>query len=942
MKLSGLSFFTRVVILVAFYFIGGLLGHEATFKSGGVALVWPPFGIALAALLLWGYRFWPGVALGALLFTFWNGNSFGFAAWGTAVGNTIGAVVCVFLLERFIQFRASLQRVRDVAGFIPVALFCGSVVSAVFTSVSLCYSGAVLWENLFLNVIQWWIPNALAGLVITPFILTWGSSSAIRWRWPLIIEALICTAGLVGGALISFSSWYSYGVQSYPLAYLPYPFLVWGALRFGQRGATAGTMVVAIIAINALLEGRGPFVMPNMDQSLVLLGSYIGILAISNLFLAGVAAEREQAMSALHDNEKRYRAVVQDQTDLICRFDLQGRITFVNEAYCSFHKKTPAELIGSPYMPSLPAEDQEIPLSVFTALTPQQPTLSFDDKLASPDGKVVWHQCTIHALFDENERINEFQSVVHDITSRKQLEDALRDREEFFRLISESMTDMIAVLDRDGKRIYNSPSYAALLGEPSRLAGTNSFLDVHPEDRESIKRIFQETISTGVGQRAQFRFVRKDGIIRFVESQGSVVRGKDGLPSQVVVVSRDVTERLNLETRLRQSQKMEAIGRLAGGIAHDFNNLMQAIIGYADFLLKRLTPEDPHHDTVVQIEKSADRAAALTAQLLAFSRKQILQPKVFSLEGTVGDVNKLLQRLIGANVQLLTRSAPGTGCICADPGQIEQVILNLSLNARDAMAGGGTLLIETSNVELTEKAEGFSEEFCPGPFVHLAISDTGAGMSAEVKSHLFEPFFTTKKLGEGTGLGLSIVYGIVRQSGGEISVVSEPGRGTTFHIYFPRMAGTVSEKAPGRAPAPVKTGGRESILLVEDEEIVRGMLADLLRAEGYTIMAAKHGPEAIEMAAQHAGPIDLLVTDMLMPDMTGGELATRLLATRPNLPVLYVSGYSDEEARGFGNFEGPAQFLQKPFRPDVLLARVREILNAQKNPAENLSLASKS
>ena len=933
MKLPGLSLITRVVILIAFYFVGGLVGREASFESGTVALVWPPSGIALAAILLFGYRFWPGVALGAFLFTFCNGSPVGFFTLGTALGNTVGALVCAFLLERFVQFRNSMERVRDVVGFVGLACFIGTSVNALFNVVSLCYSGAVPWENLFTSMIQWWVPNALAALVVAPLILIWGSPSAIRWRPHLIAEAFICAAGLVFGTLISFGSWYVYGIQNYPLAYLPYPFLIWGAIRFGQRGATVGTMLVAVVAIHALLRGRGPFVTANFNDSLMLVGSYIGILAISNLFLAAIAAEREHAMRAAHESEKRYRAVVEDQTDLICRFDLSGRITFVNEAYCSFQGKTHGELIGTPFMPSLPTEDREIPLSVFATLTPEQPTLSFDNKLVSTDGKFVWQQCTIHSLFDERGRPQEFQSVIHDITNRKQLEETLREREEFFRLISESMTDMVAVLDRSGKRIYNSPSYATLLGDPSNLVGTNSFIDIHPDDRESIQRIFEKTVSTGAGQRAEFRFIRKDGTIRHVESQGNVVLDKTGRPSKIVVVSRDITERLTLETKLRQSQKMEAIGRLAGGIAHDFNNLMQAIIGYTTLLLRRVEPGDANRDMIVQIEKSADRAAALTAQLLAFSRKQILQPKIFSLDNSVAEVNKLLRRLIGENIQLISRVEGSASYVCADPGQIEQVILNLSLNARDAMPQGGTLKIETSSLELTEKDEGFSDEFLPGPFVRLSITDTGTGMTPEVKSHLFEPFFTTKNPGKGTGLGLSIVYGIVRQSGGEISVTSEVGRGTTFHVFLPRVPAPAQSVPVVSDLPPVSAGGRETILLVEDEEIVRGMLGEVLRAQGYTVVEAPHGPAAIDLAARMAGPIHLLISDMLMPEMNGWELAKRLLATRPGLPVLYISGYSDDEARRFGKFEGTGQFLQKPFRPDALLAKAREILDAQKSPA---------
>ena len=934
MKLPGLSLISRVVTLLTLFFLGGVLGKSSAFSAETVALVWLPAGLALAVILLFGYQFWSVVVLGAALFTVGFGHSIGALTLGTALGNVTGALLCAFILKRFVQFRASMDRVRDVASFIVLACFMGAGVSAALSVVVLCLGSTVPWPQLWANVGRWWVPNALAVLVVAPFLLTWGTPAAGRLAPKRIGEALLCAAGLVFGTLVSFGWWSFDGVQNDPLAYLPYPFLVWGALRFGPRGATAGTLTLSTIVIYALLRQRGPFVAVNDDESFVLISAYIGVIATSNLFLAAVASEREQSMRAAKESEKRYRAVVEDQTDLICRFDLKGDITFVNKAYCAFHGKTARELIGTSFMPSLPNEDREIPLSVFATLAPEQPTLSFDDKLLSAGGKVVWHQCTIHALFDEAGHPQEYQSVIHDITTRKELEETLRDREEFFRLISECMNDMIAVIDRDGQRIYNSPSYNTVLGDPTALVGTNSFMEIHPEDRDSIQRIFNETVTTGSGQRAAFRFVRKDGTIRFIESQGSVVRDQMGKTNKVVVVSRDITDRHTLETKLRQSQKMEAIGRLAGGIAHDFNNLMQAVIGYTNLLLQRLPEADANRDTIVQIEKSADRAAALTGQLLAFSRKQVLKPKVFSIDSSVADVIKLLRRLIGENIEIVNRASAVPHHVSADPGQIEQVILNLSLNARDAMPQGGTLLIETCSLDLTTRLEGFSDEFVPGPYARLSISDTGTGMTPEVKAHLFEPFFTTKSLGKGTGLGLSIVYGIVRQSGGEISVSSEIGRGTTFHVFLPRVAASNSKEAPAASPAPPpRKGGAETVFLVEDEEIVRAMLGEVLKAQGYKVVEAKHGPEAIELAAQHKGPIDLLISDMLMPEMNGWELAQRMTAVRPELPVLYITGYSDEEARRFGKFDVGAQFLQKPFRPDAFLGKTREILDAKKRPA---------
>src|ERR1035438_7093885 len=329
-----LTAFTRVVILIALYFIGGLVGNEPSFLSGSVALVWPPAGIALAAILLLGYRFWPGVALGAVLVSFMNGMPLGFFTLGTAIGNTMGAIVCAYLLEKFIAFDNAMERTSDVTGYIGLACFLGTTVNAAFNVVSLIYSGTVAWDNLFSATLVWWVPIALAGLVVAPFLITWATPSAVRWNAGLIAEGIICGAGLVGGTLISFNSWFVYGIQNYTLAYLPFPFLVWGALRFGQRGATTGTLLVSALAIHSLLSGRGPFLATGERESLMLMGSYIGVLAVTNMLLAAAAAERRQADPAMAESEKRLRTVVEDQTDLICRFKPDGTLSFVNRAYC--------------------------------------------------------------------------------------------------------------------------------------------------------------------------------------------------------------------------------------------------------------------------------------------------------------------------------------------------------------------------------------------------------------------------------------------------------------------------------------------------------------------------------------------------------------------------------------------------------------------------------
>ena len=925
-----LSTLTRVIILTAFYFVGGLLGKEASFMSGNVALVWPPSGIALAAILLFGYRFWPGVALGAFLFASLNGTPSVFFTLATAIGNTVGAIVCAFLLQRFVHFRPSLERVRDVTGFILFACLLGTTVNAAFNVAGLFNAEQISFDSMFPHLLAWWVPNALGALVIAPVILSWGSSSSIVWNTRLIIEAAICVAGLTLGTLISFNSWFVEGIGKYPLAYLPYPFLVWSALRFGQRGATTSTLLVSALAIGELLQGRGPFVTGATvgTDSLMLIGSYVGILAITNMFLASAAVEREQAVRSTLESEKRYRAVIEDQTDLICRFKPDGQIIFVNYAYCRFYEKRRDELVGTNFFEPMPEQDREIPLGHFSKLTPEQPVLSYDNKVMLAGGHFVWQQCSVRALFDEAGNIFEFQAVMQDITKRKESEEAMRFGEERLRAILNSMVDGVVVVDERGAINSCNPAAEKIFGrsasEISNRAIRNFFA---PTDRENYDEYLSSQLKQKEPKIIEVSALRPDETMLPIDLAVSEISRWGG--RMFIVVVRDISERKKMEVQFRQSQKMEAIGRLAGGIAHDFNNLMQAILGYGNLLLQRLPDKDPNRETVEQIEKSAERATSLTRQLLAFSRKQILQPKLLSLNTTVTDMNKLLQRLIGEVIKLEIKLSSPAPYVRADPGQIEQVILNLCINARDAMPKGGTLMIETSSAELGGDETHFSNEFQPGPYAMLRITDTGCGMSPEVQAHLFEPFFTTKEMGKGTGLGLSIVYGIVKQSGGEIKVDSEIGRGTSFRIYLPRHEKEADEVAAEKMAKP-QTAGTETILLVEDEELVRMMLVEVLKAQGYTVLEACHGAEALAMAARHEGPIHLLVTDMLMPELNGWELASRLVEVRRTLPVLYMSGYTDDEAQRYGKLEKSGDFLQKPFRPDALLVKARQILDANK------------
>ena len=500
-----------------------------------------------------------------------------------------------------------------------------------------------------------------------------------------------------------------------------------------------------------------------------------------------------------------------------------------------------------------------------------------------------------------------------------------------FRLIRENAADMIAVVDVNGHRLYNSPSYEKILGyAPGELLRTDSFEQIHPEDRQLVKEAAKQARESGQGRRLEYRFRHKNGAWRLLESTANLIHGRKGEPDKFVIVNRDITERREAEkalreSELRQTQRMEAVGRLSGGIAHDFNNLLGVIIGYTDILEMRLREGDPARKTVEEIRKTGMRAAALTRQLLAFSRRQVLEPKVLDLNAVVADIEKMLRRLIGENIALKTALAPSLGRLLADQGQIEQVILNLAVNARDAMPQGGKLTIETANAVLDDASARHMPTAQPGEYVMLSVSDTGIGMDPQTRAKIFEPFFTTKEAGKGTGLGLATIYEVVKRSEGHIWVYSELGKGSVFKIYFPLVQAR-AQAAAGEIRRSRTGVAHETILVVEDDQSLREVTRDLLVQSGYTVLEASNGEQALLIVEQHRAPIHLLLADVVMPGMSGAALAAELTHSHPEMHVLYMSGYTDETIVRNGVLEPGILLLEKPFTREALIGKVRDAL----------------
>ena len=523
-----------------------------------------------------------------------------------------------------------------------------------------------------------------------------------------------------------------------------------------------------------------------------------------------------------------------------------------------------------------------------------------------------------------------------DIAERTRAEQALKESEERFRSLIESSRDVITIIDRDGMITYTSPSFERTTGyRPEDLIGVSAFHHVHPDDVAGLRARLDESL-TGKPENTPitFRYLHRNGSWRFFEAVGSN-RLHDPATKGIVLNSRDVTERLlaeesiqKLQEQLRQSQKLEAIGLLAGGVAHDFNNLLTAILGYTELLAAEAGAGSPLAEPIEEIRKAGERAVSLTRQLLAFSRKQVLEPRVLDVNALLENLDRMLRQLIGGDIELVTFLDSGIGRVRADAGQIEQVVMNLTVNARDAMPDGGTITIETRRVELDRAFLGErAVEGPPGAYVMISVTDTGVGMSAATKSRIFEPFFTTKSMGHGTGLGLATVYGIVKQSGGYIWVYSEPGLGATFKIYLPQILGETEEPARRASVRVPLLGGSETILLVENDDSVRALALKILESCGYTVLPARRGSEALELARRHAARIHLLLSDVIMPGMGGSELAAQLALLRPEARYLFMSGYANDAISRRGILEPGRKVLHKPFTVAELALAVREALD---------------
>jgi PAS domain S-box-containing protein len=790
----------RVALLATVYYAAARLGLHYASIGQSISLVWPPTGVALAALVLLGPSAWPGVALGAFLANAATPIPLGAAA-AIAVGNTLEAVLAASILVRAAGRRPRLDAMGTVRSLVLMAAPLGGIVSAIVGVTALMTTGALPSAGAAAAVAVWWTGDLLGALVIAPLLLAWARvpPTTASARGPL--EVVLLCLGTVIAAEFGLGNLLPIPLFRLDYLYLLFPFVIWAALRFGSRGASLMTFTISVIAVWRTVQGGGPFNAATAGETLFAVACYLGVVAIAGLLLAAaVTGERDAA------------------TDVLRRRDEQLRVAL------------DAARMGVWFW-------------------------------SAADNQLTW-------------------------------DDTLR-------------------------RMYG-------VGPDERIAGYDDFIGrVHPDDREFVEGTVRRALAEGGRLDYEFRILLPDGRVRWIADRGRVVPAANGEPAGMTGACTDVTDRRTAEDQLRLAHHMESVGRLAGGVAHEANNQMSVVIGAAHFILARPDIPPAVRTDAEYIRKAAERTAAVTAQLLAFSRRQVLRPQVLDLNAVLEKFRLVLQRTMGEDCAVTLRLDPALSPVKADPGQLEQVLLNLALNARDAMPRGGALSVETSSTELHEGSAGPDHGIAvrPGRYVLLAVSDTGHGMDRATLTHVFEPFFTTKGVGQGTGLGLATVYGIVKQSDGYVWAYSEPGQGTTIKIYLPATEELADAVPEERVLHPVAKG--ELILIVEDDGPVRAIAARTLADVGYRVLEAESGAMAIELLRQTVDRPALVLTDVVMPGMSGSELAAAVCRLAPGTPVLFTSGYTDGEILRRGLLEPGADFLPKPFSPEALVRAVQ-------------------
>ncbi len=946
--------FLRILALALAYYVTGKLGLLMAIQPGYATVVWPPSGIALAAILLFGARLWPGALIGSFavnIATSFNPDPGG---WVTAKsvliplmiggGAALQAVYGAFLVRRYVGQPLELVRERDVIKFFLLAGPLGCLLNSTVGTSTLFLMESIRPEQFAFTWWTWWVGDTIGVGVATPLLLIAFGEPRDVWRRrrsaagiPLVC-VFVLTVGLfvwanaaeqartraeferhTQKAALAVQSKLDnavHQVQSLADFYTAVP---------DVDRATFTTFALRILELNPGLQAlswnpRVSAADRNSFERAARSAGYGGFRIVDKLAGGEMApaAPREEHVVVLHIEPRQANAAAAgyDVASESVRRDALRRARDTGGASATGLLQLVQEKAGK--------RSLLIFVPVYSAgVVPG----TLEERRARLRGfaiGVLRLDRVLGAALEHHADPNVRMAVRDDYATgpdRLLWSDAPGAYQPAAQLSESPVERDGAELFRTGRVEFGGRTWSILCrAMPGYTISSQTW---RPWITLAGGMLFMGVLAAFLLMvTGKAVLIERIGIDRTAE-----------LYAANAILQREIEDRMKAqeelerkESELRQAQKMEAIGRLAGGIAHDFNNLLTAILGYGNLLELKLAPGDPSRSDVEEILSAGKRATELTRQLLAFSRRQVLVPKILNLNAVVDEVVKFLKRLIGEHIELVLRIQPDLGRVRADPSQVEQVIMNLAINARDAMPEGGKLTIETCDVKLDESYSRSHPEVQPGPYVMLAVSDTGAGMDPETQSRIFEPFFTTKERGKGTGLGLSTVYGIIRQSGGHIWVYSEPGRGSTFKVYLPR-ADRKDETHKSAIITDIPKGGSESILVVEDEAPVRKLLCNVLKARGYAVTEAANGTEALQSRRKSPDPIQLLITDLVMPGMGGRELAEQMTDAQPGLKVLYVSGYTEDTVVRKGELVEGTAFLSKPFTPDVLLRRVRELLD---------------